>query len=704
MLPVTTASEIHLHRDDFIKAIAKEASGERVLDYFGNDIQYQGFAPSKGYDAILKDAAAKLKSWGYDEVELLGFPSDGDSYVWAFRTDPAWDVDEAELSMVRPRQVILARFSQKKMCLARFSGPTDLTAPLIHVGEGVSPANYRDMEVKGKIVLAWGTPHVVFKQAVWERGALGMVWYRLGGEQETADATQVVYSLPWKSYERGEPVTFCFSIAHTAAQELIALLDDGEEVVLHALVRAKVRPSQLHVATGVIKGTEFPEEEVWLLGHCNHRNTGGFNNLSGFGATKEIARVLAMLIQNQTLPPPRRTIRFFWGPEHNAVIAYFFHHPEIIERVFGVVNLDMVGGYRSKTGARLTMRRTPHSTPHFINDVGEFFVDYMAQRNEVDSRYVNILVAGQNTGFADPVLAPTGSKASFNVRVAEYWGPSDQEDLLDGSIRVPTVSFLEWPDPFFHTDMDDIELLDPTQLRRVIAMAGAFGYYLAQMSAADLPLLIVHALGKARARNGKELSRAAQMVQSAKGADLPEKYREAVNFLVQAGQREQEALRSLVAVDRRLGDYHFFLTAIDRLDQEQEDALRTLRALAAEKCAAQGIDAETLSAPAPADPYWAEWKPQRVPEIRGPINLHRHQYGQWWLYERLGHLDFTSLPLALDGQYYPFEALNSADGERTVREIRDLVCAEYEPVPLEHFYSYFELLAKVGAIWWRKKE
>ena len=194
------------------------------------------------------------------------------------------------------------------------------------------------------------------------------------------------------------------------------------------------------------------------------------------------------------------------------------------------------------------------------------------------------------------------------------------------------------------------------------------------------------------------------MVQSAEGVDLRKKYREAVNLLVQAGQREQAALRSLVAVDQRLGDYDVFLTAIERLDQDEEDALKTLRALTAEKCAGQGIDAETLSAPAPADPDWAVWKPQRVPEIRGPINLHRHQYGQWWLYERLGHLDFTSLPLALDGQYYPFEALNSADGERTVREIRDLVCAEYEPVPLEHFFSYFEVLAKAGAILWRKYE
>jgi len=306
-------------------------------------------------------------------------------------------------------------------------------------------------------------------------------------------------------------------------------------------------------------------------------------------------------------------------------------------------------------------------------------------------------VVGSSSGFADPILAPTGSGASIHVRMADYWGPSDQEDLLDGSIQVPTVSLSEWPDPFFHTDLDSIELLDPTQLRRVVTLAGACGYYLAQMSSADLPLLIVNALGKASARTGKELGRATQMVLSAGGSDRPEKCREATNLITQAWRRERAALRSLVAVDRSLDVSSPLAKAIERLEQEEEDALRMLQAVAGR--AGTGLpEPMVLCASSRHDPDWAAWIPQRNPEIRGPINLHRHQYGQWWLYERLGHLDFTKIPLALDGEYYPFEALNCANGERTIREIRDLVCAEFGPVPLEHFYSYFELLEKAGAI------
>ncbi len=55
-------------------------------------------------------------------------------------------------------------------------------------------------------------------------------------------------------------------------------------------------------------------------------------------------------------------------------------------------------------------------------------------------------------------------------------------------------------------------------------------------------------------------------------------------------------------------------------------------------------------------------------------------------------------PVRLGGEYR-YEALNLADGKRTVTEIRDALEAIYgEPVPLEHVNEYLDALSRIGVI------
>ena len=49
-----------------------------------------------------------------------------------------------------------------------------------------------------------------------------------------------------------------------------------------------------------------------------------------------------------------------------------------------------------------------------------------------------------------------------------------------------------------------------------------------------------------------------------------------------------------------------------------------------------------------------------------------------------------------------YEIVNFVDGVRTVREIRDAVSAEFEPVDLAAVAEYLDLLAKAGAITFRR--
>jgi aminopeptidase YwaD len=50
------------------------------------------------------------------------------------------------------------------------------------------------------------------------------------------------------------------------------------------------------------------------------------------------------------------------------------------------------------------------------------------------------------------------------------------------------------------------------------------------------------------------------------------------------------------------------------------------------------------------------------------------------------------------GEEYAYEVLNLADGKRNAQEIRDVVSAEYGPVPLEMVVEYLRALEKIGVV------
>jgi hypothetical protein len=86
-------------------------------------------------------------------------------------------------------------------------------------------------------------------------------------------------------------------------------------------------------------------------------------------------------------------------------------------------------------------------------------------------------------------------------------------------------------------------------------------------------------------------------------------------------------------------------------------------------------------------------------DIRGPVNLFRHQYGQDWLKEKLRDPDFLEkIRLARRGRYYAYETLNFVDGNLNLGQIQERVAAEYGLAPIEEIEEYFRMLEKVGVV------
>ncbi|MGE0359278.1 MAG: M28 family peptidase [Vicinamibacterales bacterium] len=673
-------------------AIRGEASGERPLVDFNTIVtRFSGFAPSKGGDQIADYIAGRMRTAGLDEVAIEGFPADGRQFVWAFLTEPSWEAEAGTLELIEPRRERLADFAVHRVVLGRFSSSADITTELVDIGNGTLETDYEGRDVRGKLVLASGEPGAVHARAVWEHGAAGIVWFNGQRRAERRHAVSNPSIVPWTG-PRGEAPGFAFALSNAAGAAIRESLERGQRHLLHASVRARTEPGEYKQVSAAIRGTDPSLREVWIKAHDNYRNTGGGNNLTGVGATLEMARVLQALVASGTLTRPRRTIRFVWSAEHYGSTYQFYAHPDWLDRILALLNVDMTGFDQSKTGAVMWLYRLPHSLPHFLSDVSEEFLRSVGRANS------EFLAARDGSPGADPVYAPTGSRDQMHYAISDFWGPSDHEDLVEGSLRVPAVMYNDWPDPYLGTEDDDLDKADATQMRRSILTVAATAYYLATVDATGVPTLVPVSVGYGQQRLAGEGHRASVLVDQAPPAEFFTAVREAENILRRAIDRETVALESVGAVGRSAAADAAVARGHRQLVAVHDANLAALNERARERAAVLSLAWQQPPRPS-AETRLARLVVARLPTVRGPVNIFRYEYGAAWLAEKTGHLTFLDdLAIARAGRYVWYEAINFVDGRRSILEIRDLVSAEYGPVPGADLEQYFRFLERAGVV------
>jgi hypothetical protein len=670
-----SAQHSSLIEDEALEAIISETSGALALSHFKNLLTYSGFAPSLGSEQTADYIAAKTREFGLEDVRIEEFPSDGQRFFWAFRTEPWWEAKKGELLLLDPEtgemRERLASFGVHRIVLGRFSRSASIAAELVDVGSGVRPEDYQGKDLRGKVALASGPAGAVHARAVWEHGASGVVVYRMADHVERPHLIGSAVIEPFLG-PRGEPPGFLFSLSYRMGKALSDRLQAGEALKVRAEVEAETRAGHYSQVQAVLKGTEPELPEVWVQAHTNYRNTGGGNNLTGLGATLDLARSLAALVSQGRLARPMRTIRFTWGPEHMAIIYYLHQNPDAVSRILAYLNLDMVGDHQVLSESVLRLYRTPGSLPSFINDVVEEMFDVVGRGNSISIRQGRFLAF--EGGFSLPIVEPTGSDDPFYYYIEPFWGPSDHEDIAEASLGIHAVLLNTWPDPYIGTQEDTLERADATQMKRAEVIAGASAYILATASDDDVPALAQNALAKARGRLASEERRAMD------AADL------ASEIVRQAYGREVKAIETLNAFAS--GDSRRAYVR-ERASELESDFPRALARLES-----HGANA-TPATPSAS----AMLVPTRTPLVRGPVNLFRPEYGRDWMIEKTGDPGFVdNVRLARRGHYYLYETLNFADGKRNLEDIRAAVGAEYSPAPLEEIEEYFRLLKKVGVV------
>jgi hypothetical protein len=450
----------------------------------------------------------------------------------------SWDPVSAELWLVEPDEIKLADFEDVAVSLAVWSRSAHVTAELVDIGPASAPGDFASSDVAGKVVLTTAPPSLAIRNAVWERGALGVVSSATIHPASRFDAPdQVGYIKVPASRPEGKAAPWAFMISARQYGELQDILrkakSEGRSVKVKADIETKIHePAEQAYLWGELPGSEIHDQDIVLTAHLDEEKTSANDNGSGCADILEIGRAIQALVRAGRIPQPKRDIVFWWPNEHWSEYQYFRENPDETKTMLANINLDMVGA-RQSLGSRVQhIIRTPYSIPSYLSDVIESIADLPGIRGS----------QRRGRGTLQPFSKPPvvrGSRERHAAMVVPQRRP-DQEVFATRS-SVP-AALINNPDAYPPSDDDSAYRRQPSERLhrrggdRVLANAGD----------EDVPMITGEVFSRAVKRLGSDLRTAIGHVRENGGGDAARSYAEARNLVEQAAVRERQAVESVL--------------------------------------------------------------------------------------------------------------------------------------------------------------
>ena len=662
-------------------ALVNEISGDIAFEHIRWFTHYhRPMGGGEGYQAVEKYVEQKAREYGLEDVRVIRQKSG----------TPSWTPRLGELTLTAPYVRRLAFTPEVALSLADYSRPTAIQeAELVDVGAGTADADYQGKDVAGKVVLATGGLGTVMDQAVWKRGALGVVYFTT---QRRDFQDQVPWTrIPVQNADKTKNGTFAFVLSQREGLRLRGELAAAKTpYTISARVESEFHePASQSIVEAVIRGTTIHDQDVVLTGHLQEERFSANDDASGCANVLEIARAMKRLIDTGRLPRPARDIRFWWVDEISAPEQYFADQPAERAQFLANINQDMVGAKQS-VGSRVQfVTRPPASRASILGDVVESIVEALVQGNtaylsagqarlslQTGATPSGGSVATDEQQYANAVLARLGTRERYDARVVPFHNNTDHQVFNMPTIGIPGVTFTNWPDDYIHSTADDLWQMDATQLKRNAVAVASAAWVLANAKGADIHALAGEAVGRGVARIGRDTATALAL---ARTSVSPEVRRRARSLVRESVLREQRAIQSLrtLASPAEAGVIDAALKQLPTV----EFAEGRLRALLEPTAVAE--------LPSPAEALGEKRVPALVDDVQGYL-------------DRRGKLErpTTLHPLMA------YEVLNFVDGRRSYADIYRAVAAEadsagawyYGVVTAEDVTAYLDSAVKAGVV------
>jgi aminopeptidase YwaD len=654
--------------DPLLEAVSGVAARRLVADIS----RYHRIQASPDYRQAAEMVHETLLAWGL-EAELSSFPANESTRFWGMRMFQEWSGVAGTLRLTAPKNKarILAEYRDVALSLiprsAPFEGELELALPK---NKGEEEEDYAELDVTGKAVVTNGDVMRVYKLAVEDKGARGIIFDGM----RTLDPVAPKWALPdaiqytsfwwWNATQKA----FGFSLTPRQGNWLRRLIEEAssdEPVRVHARVVSRLYDGACENVTATIPGQT--DDEILLVSHLCHPTPCANDNASGAAATMEVARALHSLVEDGTLPRPKRKIRFLWMPEMAGTYAFLAKRAEdgSQSNMIAGLNLDMVGEDQDQCGSVLLIDSPPESNPSFVVDLLERIRDELFNQGKSFS---------QRGGF--PL---------FRYDTVPFSGGSDHYIFSDPTIGVPMPMLIQWPDRFYHTTADTLEKVSAEALKRSCVLAGTYAYWLATAGSREVDWLAHEMTACFKRRIISHLQNGITMKDDGTSEHgLP--WRQRLDYWI---ERQQSAFDSLSRLQTDFDPKPWTRAAEYFANSEWA----TVEPLLQPK---DGVDNRVES----TSPPQVDDRGQRVPqrEFPGPVSVRSLlRFHPPELADRLRALQeaHEDLPRVL-----PTLALYWADGKRDINEIVRMVELESGIRAPDYILGYFDILAELDMIAW----
>lgn len=574
VMPAQEREDRTLLSHDEMRAIVNEASGERAMHTLMELVPYTRVRPASEYQGPFRESevmARKAKEYGFTNVRIESFPS-----------GPQWQPSVGELWMTTPVSRKLYDIHDVALALGQGTPTGDITGELIDVGAGRA-ADLAGKDLNGKVLLS-SSGLGAFAQAA-AQGAVGIIGYTALRPNDYPDQIPDTRFNPPQGIDRP---TFGWAVEPRVGRDLALRLGRGEKITIRSIVKAEMIPSKAEVVHAEIAGDGSTTQEVAVSAHLYEGviKQGANDDNSGCALTLEMGRAYIKLINEGKLPRPKRTINFQWGAEISGTRAWLAAHPEKQKAIIADLNFDMEGIRLALSRSYWILQRTPDTFPSFLNDIGQSMMEWVSDVARERVRY-------RAQGYAPSleVVAPTGSKDAFYIKIDKHYGASDHVTYMQHGI--PSVMFITWPDMWYHSSQDTVDKMDPTQFKRAAVVGVGAMTVLAAGTDAVAGRVTSENLGRGAERIGDSMRKASgYLADATDAAALVKAYRDARITVRHQADVEKAVVRSSsvlyedpAGATKRLAPLE---AAIDKTLAARYEELRTL----------YGVHAARLQAPA----------------------------------------------------------------------------------------------------------
>jgi peptidase M28-like protein len=537
------------------RALVNELSGDLAFEHMRLTTQWHKPSGSEGFFSVARYVLEKTKEAGLEDTRWIDQANESAS--WTCRRAEAWLI-EGDGSVAKETK--LGSYAEVATSIADYSRSADVTATLVDVGAGDRPSDYEGKEVRGRVVLAYGSPSAVTEQAVWKRGAAGILAWSSTRLNPLADAPdQIAWQrVPERDGPNGEKTTFAFILSARAGKALSdrlkrdATLRTPGPPPSPARVRIVVESGTLPekksaMVEARIRGADPSLPEIVLTCHLQEEKFSANDNQSGVVNLLEIGRALTQLIAERKIPRPRRTIRFWWCDEIRSEYRYFADHPGEEKKFLANLNQDMVGAKQSVGGRVQHLTRMPWSRPSYLADIEESILEMVVLGNNA------FLPAGQTgsnpagVAYSKPIFSHLGTREPFHARAVPYFDSTDHLVFNDSWVGVPGTTLTNWPDENIHSSGDDLWQIDATQLKRNAFIVAATALWLANAGEPQVESVASFVEARSLARIAHDAGTAADWMRRGTGTTM-ERLRAARNLVDSSTEREGATIASIGAL------------------------------------------------------------------------------------------------------------------------------------------------------------